>query len=185
MSDKDTTSVEYRDVSGAIGYRVGNDGSVWSSRQRARGGCRGNHWVLGGPWRLMTPGLNSYGYPVVNIRRNGKPRPVGVHTLVLEAFVGPKPDGMGCRHLNGDPADNRLENLAWGSQSENVQDMVRHGTVCAGERRSNAKLTDVIVRRIRQMRKDGMAIRDIALSLGVHFSTVGGAIRRTSWKHVV
>ena len=51
-----------------------------------------------------------------------------VHRLVLEAFVGPRPEGMVARHLNGDPGDNRLENLAWGTQSENNYDKVRHGT---------------------------------------------------------
>lgn len=51
-----------------------------------------------------------------------------IHQLVLEAFVGPRPEGMVTRHLNGDPADNRVENLAWGTQSENNYDAVRHGT---------------------------------------------------------
>jgi hypothetical protein len=36
---------------------------------------------------------------------------------------------MEARHLNGNPADNRWpENLAWGTQSENNLDRVRHGT---------------------------------------------------------
>lgn len=50
-----------------------------------------------------------------------------VHRLVLEAFVGPG-DGLQCRHLNGVPGDNRLENLAWGTASENIEDQVGHGT---------------------------------------------------------
>jgi hypothetical protein len=52
-----------------------------------------------------------------------------VHKLVLEAFVGPAPDGLVCRHLNGDPADNRLENLCWGTRKENGEDASRHGTL--------------------------------------------------------
>ena len=34
-----------------------------------------------------------------------------VHRLVLEAFVGPNPPGLECCHNNGDPSDNRVENL--------------------------------------------------------------------------
>ncbi|GAC81679.1 HNH endonuclease [Gordonia malaquae] len=51
-----------------------------------------------------------------------------VHRLVMETFVGPCPSGMEVRHLNGEPADNRLENLAYGTRSENVLDSVAHGT---------------------------------------------------------
>jgi hypothetical protein len=51
-----------------------------------------------------------------------------VHSLVILAFVGPRPDGEQVRHLNGNPADNRLTNLAYGTQSQNQQDSLRHGT---------------------------------------------------------
>jgi hypothetical protein len=52
-----------------------------------------------------------------------------VHRLVMETFVGPRPaPGIDIRHLNGIPTDNRLENLAYGTKSENSQDSLRHGT---------------------------------------------------------
>ena len=51
-----------------------------------------------------------------------------VHRMVLEAFHGKAAPGMVARHLNGNGRDNRLENLAWGTQSENMYDTVRHGT---------------------------------------------------------
>jgi hypothetical protein len=35
---------------------------------------------------------------------------------------------MVARHLNGNPADNRLANLQWGSLLENAADTRRHGT---------------------------------------------------------
>lgn len=50
-----------------------------------------------------------------------------VHSLVLEAFVGPRPIGFMCRHLNGNPADNRVENLKWGTAKENKADSIAHG----------------------------------------------------------
>jgi hypothetical protein len=51
-----------------------------------------------------------------------------IHTLVLEAFVGPRPPGLVACHGNGDHFDNRLRNLRWGTYSDNAYDQVRHGT---------------------------------------------------------
>lgn len=45
-----------------------------------------------------------------------------VHELVLLAFDRKPNQGEECRHLNGDPSDNRLANLRWGTRSENIRD---------------------------------------------------------------
>lgn len=50
-----------------------------------------------------------------------------VHRLVYETFNGPIPDKMIIDHINGDRADNRLENLRCISQSENANNAVRNG----------------------------------------------------------
>ena len=71
---------------------------------------------------------NHKGYLKVTLWKDRKLRTRTVHTLVLEAFVGPRPAGHVCRHLNGDPADPRLENLAWGTPVENMADRYDHGT---------------------------------------------------------
>lgn len=55
-------------------------------------------------------------------------RRVRVHVLVMEVFVGPRPEGMpDIRHLDGDPTNNVLANLTYGTKSENSLDIVRHG----------------------------------------------------------
>lgn len=51
-----------------------------------------------------------------------------VHELVLTTFVDPCPKGMECRHWDGNPTNNALSNLLWGTPKENGQDRVRHGT---------------------------------------------------------
>jgi hypothetical protein len=68
-------------------------------------------------------------YHTVNLSAVGRRlivRPV--NTLVAEAFLGPRPNGMQCCHNNGDPGDNRLENLRWDTPSSNMQDTKLHGT---------------------------------------------------------
>ena len=51
-----------------------------------------------------------------------------LHHVMLESFVGPRPPGCVGRHLNDVFDDNRLENLAWGTPSQNRLDSVRNGT---------------------------------------------------------
>lgn len=78
---------------------------------------------------ILSPGDNGNGYLYVCLRPNGGvPVCRYVHHLVLETFIGPRPDGQQTRHLNGDRGDNRLSNLAWGTAAENAADKVRHGT---------------------------------------------------------
>jgi HNH endonuclease len=42
------------------------------------------------------------------------------------AFVGPRPEGLEIRHLNGNPSDNRLTNLEYATRSRNVMDVKWH-----------------------------------------------------------
>lgn len=50
-----------------------------------------------------------------------------VHRLVLSAFVGPCPSGHEALHYDDDGNNNRLENLRWGTRSENAHDCLRNG----------------------------------------------------------
>lgn len=42
------------------------------------------------------------------------------HRLVCEAFNGPPKEGDVCMHLDEDSRNNRPQNLAWGTQKENL-----------------------------------------------------------------
>lgn len=78
--------------------------------------------------KILKTTLGKHGYLSVTFRKNGEKIPYLIHRLVLETFIGPCPPGMECRHLDGNPRNNRLENLCWGTRSENQQDSVGHGT---------------------------------------------------------
>lgn len=45
----------------------------------------------------------------------------------MEAFVGPRPEGLEVRHLDGDPSNNVLSNLTYGTRSDQRMDDVRNG----------------------------------------------------------
>lgn len=121
-------------------------------------------------------------YCVLTMQR--KSRTLCVHRLVLEAFVGPCPDGMECCHNNGDPADNRLENLRWDTISSNRADRIKHGTAVMGENHPAAKLRDVDVREIRRLVREGRRCREIAQAFGVSEGTIQQIASRRIWKYV-
>lgn len=59
---------------------------------------------------------------------NAKKRKMRAHRFICEVFHGPAPSpDHEVRHLNGNPKDNRIENLRWGTAAENAQDRIRHG----------------------------------------------------------
>ncbi len=64
----------------------------------------------------------------VNRVANGRPELRSIHHLVAETFIGPRPEGAWVLHNNGDPEDNRPENLRYGTAAENTADSVKHGT---------------------------------------------------------
>lgn len=73
-------------------------------------------------------------YFTVHLRNSKRGRMVAIHVLVLETFVGPRPPGMHACHNDGDPANNRLENLRWDTPKANMADRDRHGTTFRGAR---------------------------------------------------
>lgn len=103
-------------------YEVSDHGQV---RSIARIDYAGRRW----PGRILKPGRTGSGgdYLKVTLCRDGQVESRAIHRLVLLAFAGEPSPGLVARHLNGVPSDNRLSNLAWGTQSENNQDTVRHG----------------------------------------------------------
>lgn len=78
--------------------------------------------------RILKSWHDEDGYPSVNLCASGSRRRYAMHVLVAEAFVGPRPDGLMVRHLDGKPTNNQPANLQWGTAKENVQDMLAHGT---------------------------------------------------------
>lgn len=66
-----------------------------------------------------------------------------VHTLVAEAFCGPRPDGYVAMHLDGNRRNNCADNIAWGSQSENLSQIFWDG---------RRKVTPAAVANIRAVR---------------------------------
>ena len=79
--------------------------------------------------RLKKQSDNSNGYPRVSLWRNGSYKYHFVHRLVADAFVNGKRDGLVVDHVDGDRHNNRADNLRWCTQSENLNDARKRGTL--------------------------------------------------------
>ena len=77
--------------------------------------------------RIMRLCRNKLGM-VVTFTVDKKGRTLPVHRLVLEAWVGPCPDGYECCHNDGDFRNNTVSNLRWDTRSNNGRDKREHGT---------------------------------------------------------
>ncbi len=157
-------------------YSVTKDGRVWSKKRT----------ITKGGWLRQT--TQNSGHLVVGLCKSGKRHIRAIHQLVLETFVGLRLNGMQCRHLNGNPADNRLENLKWGTSSENTQDAIKHGTQVKhwlgkrGEKCPGSKLSDQDRRLIFSVYHDGAyEQQELADHFSVGYSAIYRVVRNNRW----
>lgn len=173
MATADST-VTYKDIPGFPGYRVGDDGSVWSLVMRKHPP----------EWRRKAVVIPNCGRAAVHLWNNGSRRSMSVHRLVLLAFVGECPDGMECCHNDGNCLNNAISNLRWDTRDSNVKDKINHGAQPRGSKHGHAKLTEEIVAKARAEYARGATIRGLARKYGVAEAPMRAALKRKTWSHV-
>lgn len=111
---------EIKYITGLHGYAIDSIGRLWS--------CKVERASRFGEWHQVKPTRDMYGRMRVNLRVNGVRKVYLVHHLVASAFLGERPAKKLVCHRDGDCQNNRIENLYYGTQSENMKDAIRHGT---------------------------------------------------------
>jgi len=154
-------------------YQVSNLGRV---KSRYRGKKSGG---------ILRPG-DSHGLSmIVALCKDGICHTKRVARLVLESFIGKRPNGMECCHNDGNHKNDRLDNLRWDTHKSNIHDRIRHGTDNRGERSGLAKLTAQQVREIRAKyipRK--YTIDMLAKQFGVSCSAIQLIVTNQRWKYM-
>lgn len=79
--------------------------------------------------RVLVASAGPRGYRTVCLCLYGQRREVCVHTLILEAFVGPRPEGLEACHGSGGQLDNSIQNLRWDTRKSNRRDALEAGTL--------------------------------------------------------
>lgn len=106
-----------------------------------------------------------------------------VHRLVLEAFRGPCPAGMESCHNDGNPTNNRLNNLRWDTDKSNQADRLKHGTSNRGSQNPSSILNEVDVGVIKTRLKTE-SLRAIADDYGVSHLTIKAIRNNQNWRHI-
>jgi len=109
-----TAYEEWRPVVGFVDYEVSNYGRVKSLKF--------------GRSRILKPGIMPAGHHVINVLRNGKQQTRLVHRLVALAFLNNPDNYPVVRHLDDDPSNNSVTNLAWGTHYDNMRDAVENNS---------------------------------------------------------
>ena len=133
--------------------------------------------------RPLRPRMGGHRMSVALYNSDGR-RDFPVGHLVMEAFGSPRPNGAVMRHLNDDPDDNRIVNLAWGTQADNMRDALRNGRTVRGEHHPRSKLSEAKVIEARRLRGEGASYRDLAARYGVRRQSIEEAVKGETWGHL-
>ena len=109
----------WKPVVGHPGYEVSDLGEV-RSLPRTRNGRRYRG-------RRLCPFKDGKSYPAINLSHGPLRVRRTVHSLVADAFIGPRPTGLETRHLDGTRINSSLNNLAYGTRAENWADSCVNG----------------------------------------------------------
>lgn len=164
---------EWRSPPGYEGeYEVSDDGQVRSLKTRTSA-------VAG---KVLSQSLHADGRLFVTLTKDGKWKPVAVHRLVCGAFHGPAPfpRAHAC-HGDGEPLNNRQENLRWATAKENHADRDRHGRTARGERQGLSKLK---TSEVKMIINSSLSAKELASFFGISTTLVYNIRKRKVWKHV-
>lgn len=124
------------------------------------------------------------GYSLVILNGNKAATTYLVHRLVLSSFTSFQPRHIQCMHLNHIRLDNRLENLKWGTNQDNMNHMVKDGRQTLGERNPMAKLKNHDIIEIRYLKKLGLNNCQIADVFGIQRESVRDILLGKKWSHI-
>lgn len=132
--------------------------------------------------RIKKQTLNRNGRPNVTLHKNGIPQTFFVSKLVLEAFVGPCPPGLECRHFpDPDPTNNNLKNLSWETRQQNEADKIIHGTSPQGEKHGRSILTKD---KVLAIRADPRSAKILGTLYNVNRGHIYKIKTRKKWRHI-
>ena len=161
------------------GYFISNYGEIYSKWVG-----KGYKAKIGDTLRRLNP-IHSDSRWAVGLHKKGKKVNKRIHIIVLETFIGNRPNGMeACHFPDRNTSNNRLDNLRWDTKQSNQNDRVYHKTTNRGERNGSAKLKEAEVREIRNKLNKGITYHQLAIEYKVAISTIQQINNKKIWKYL-
>lgn len=138
-------------------------------------------FIKGPSGKILNPLVTKSGHFYVFINRRKK----YVHRIILETFISECPEKMECRHLDGNPKNNNINNLVWGTKKENVNDRRIHGRMPIPHLSIFTKLKPNDIPKIIEFHELNLSSRKIAKKFNTSHTTIQKIIRGERWKGYV
>lgn len=168
-------SENWKDVIGYEGeYQVSDLGNVRSVNRVTANGKRRRG-------KILRTAKDPRGYVRVTLYRAGKPKCRTVHSLVAEAFVAGKADGLEVCHGNDVKTNNVATNLRWDTRKANAADKVVNGRSASGSRNGRARLNEAQVAEIKLKLAAGAVRNHLRKEYGVSFQTIERISSGENW----
>lgn len=164
-----------REIPGHSGYWVPRSGAFIVSTRRVNKGHDGRPHLL-----KAEPDRDGY-VTYSTIRKGGTA--LRMHTAVLLAWVGPRPDGLIAIHRDDCKTNNSWDNLEWGTHADNGADK-RIFETAVGERNSQARMTENFVIRLREEAATKNLPQLCAAHPGFSRFAIWAAVTGYTWAHV-
>lgn len=147
-------------------YEVSDKGRVRSLYREGEFVARWGIAKMRFPAKEMKISRTPTGYCYLCLSRDSVPTKHLVHRLVMLAFVGK--DDRTVNHIDGDNGNNRLSNLEYCTQSENLL----HASRVLGTRRGNRMPHKIKEESVLAIRADKRLLREIAADYGVTLQAI-------------
>lgn len=161
-------------------YKVSNLGRIKSLDSYILKKSSVTYFVKG---RTLKQFKTPKGYMAVKLCFNGIEKTKLAHRVVAEAFIDNAENKPQVNHINGIKDDNRVDNLEWCTNDENVKHKVLNGlTNCIrGEAHYNAKLNYNLVEEIRYRLSNGESGKSICKDYNVSDTTIYNIKKGKIW----
>jgi hypothetical protein len=139
-------------------YQINQKGDVKSLKRKSTG-------TFTSIDKIIKKHLNTKGYYVYRLCKNGKCKKKSLHRLLAETFINNKNNYPCVNHIDGNPLNNKLSNLEWCTYSYNSF----HGYQKNGRLNPNRKLKESEVIQIREKLKNPYwgIVRDLSIEYNV------------------